>query len=160
MALSENSDFLTSVVQLFTEQGSDGFAEGIRILVNEAMVRERSAALRAEPDQRSEGRLGHANGYKDKTLSTRMGRITFDVPQVRGGLEFYPSTLDKDIRSEQALKVALAEMYVQGVSTRKVSAIVEQLCGTSISSAQVSACAAKLDVELSLWCARPLGLTP
>jgi putative transposase len=88
MALSENSELLTSVVQLFTEQGSDGFAEGIRILVNEAMVRERSAALRAEPYQRSEDRLGHANGYRDKTFSTRLGHITFDVPQVRGGLEF------------------------------------------------------------------------
>lgn len=160
MGHPENSDLLTTVVQLLTEQGSDGFAEGIRLLVNEAMVRERSSALRAEPYQRSDARLGHANGYKDKTLSTRVGRITFDVPQVRGGLEFYPSALDEGIRSEQALKVALAEMYVQGVSTRKVSAIVEQLCGTSVSSAQVSACAAKLDVELSLWRARPLGPTP
>jgi len=109
MAHPENSDLLTTVVQLLTEQGSDGFAEGIRLLVNEAMVRERSAALRAEPYQRSEGRLGHANGYKDKSLSTRVGRITFDVPQVRGGLEFYPSTLDKGIRSEQALKLAPTE---------------------------------------------------
>jgi transposase-like protein len=74
------------------------------------MVRARSSALRAKPHQRSEGRLGHANGYKDKTLSTRLGRITFDVPQVRGGLEFYPSTIDKGIRSEQARKVALTEM--------------------------------------------------
>jgi hypothetical protein len=119
MAHPENSDLLTTIVQLLTEQGSDGFAEGIRLLVNEAMVRERSAALRAEPYQRSEGRLGHANGYKDRTLSTRVGRITFAVPQVRGRLEFYPSTLDKGIRSEQALTVALAEMYVQGVSTPK-----------------------------------------
>ena len=64
-----------------TEQGSDGFANGICLLVKEAMVRGRSSALRAEPYQRSEGRLSHANGYKDKSLSTRVGRITFDVPQ-------------------------------------------------------------------------------
>ena len=160
MTHPENSDILSTVVQLLTEQGSAGFAEGIRLLVNEAMVRERSAALRAEPYQRSEARLGHSNGFKDKTLSTRVGKITFDVPQVRGGLDFYPSALEKGIRSEQALKVALAEMYVQGVSTRKVSAIVEQLCGTSVSSSQVSACAAKLDAELSLWRDRPLGPTP
>ena len=160
MAHPENSDLLNTVVQLLSEQGSGGFAEGIRLIVNEAMARERSSALHAEPYQRSEARLGHANGYKDKTLSTRVGRITFDVPQVRGGLEFYPSALEKGIRSEQALKLALAEMYVQGVSTRKVSAIVEQLCGTSVSSAQVSACAAKLDAVLSLWRARPLGSTP
>jgi len=160
MTHPENADILSTVVQLLTEQGSAGFAEGIRLLVNEAIVRERSVALRAEPYQRSEGRLGHANGFKDKTLSTRVGRITFDVPQVRGELGFYPSALEKGIRSEQALKVALAEMYVQGVSTRKVSAIVEQLCGTSVSSSQVSACAAKLDAELSLWRDRPLGPTP
>ena len=154
------SDLLDTVVQLLTEQGSHGFAEGIRLLVNEAMARERSVALRAEPYQRSDARLGQANGFKDKTLSTRVGRITFDVPQVRGGLEFYPAALEKGIRSEQALKLALAEMYVQGVSTRKVSAIVEELCGTSVSSTQVSACAARLDAELALWRARPLGQTP
>jgi len=67
-------------VQPLTEQGSDGFANGISLLVKEAMVRGRSSALRAEPYQRSEGRLGHANGYKDKSLSTRVGGITFDVP--------------------------------------------------------------------------------
>ena len=102
MTHPENSDILSTVVQLLTEQGSAGFAEGIRLLVNEAMVRERSAALRAEPYQRSEARLGHSNGFKDKTLSTRVGKITFDVPQVRGGLDFYPSALEKGIRSEQA----------------------------------------------------------
>ena len=83
MTHPENADILSTVVQLLTEQGSAGFAEGIRLLVNEAMVRERSAALRAEPYQRSEARLGHSNGFKDKTLSTRVGKITFDVPQVR-----------------------------------------------------------------------------
>lgn len=157
---SENPDLLSTVLQLLTEQGSSGFAEGIRILVNEAMLRERSNALHAEPYQRCEERLGHANGFKDKTLATRVGRITFKVPQVRGGPAFYPSSLEKGIRSEQALKLALAEMYVQGVSTRKVSTIVEDLCGSSVSSSQVSACAAKLDATLTLWRERPLGPTP
>ena len=62
----EKPYILSAVVQLLTEQGSAGFAEGIRLLVNEAMVRERSAALRAEPYQRSEARLGHSNGFKGK----------------------------------------------------------------------------------------------
>ena len=75
-------------------------------------------------------------------------------------MDFYPSALEKGIRSEQALKLALAEMYVQGVSTRKVSAIVEQLCGTTVSSTQVSQCAAKLDAELQAWRNRPLGAFP
>jgi len=82
------------------------------------------------------------------------------VPQVRGGIAFYPGASDKGVRSEQALKLALAEMYVQGVSTRKVAAIVEQLCGCSVSSTQVSHCAAQLDVELEAWRTRPLGLYP
>jgi transposase-like protein len=75
-------------------------------------------------------------------------------------LEFYPSALEKGVRSEQALKLALAEMYVQGVSTRKVSAIVEELCGTAVSSTQVSQCAAQLDAHLQTWRSRPLGAFP
>ena len=149
-------DLLTTVLQLLTEQGSSGFAEGIRILVDEAMRRERSAVLQALPYERTDSRKGLANGFKPKTLDTRIGPITFQVPQVRPGLAFYPSSLEKGVRSEQALKLALAEMYVQGVSTRKVSAIVEDLCGSSVSSAQVSNCAAKLDIELNTWRTRPL----
>jgi transposase-like protein len=153
-------ELLNTILQLLTDQGSQGFAEGLRLLVNEAMLRERSQALQAQPYERAEARKGHANGFKDKTLTTRLGDITFDVPQVRPGLEFYPSSLEKGIRSEQALKLALAEMYVQGVSTRKVAAIVEQLCGSSVSSTQVSKCAAKLDIELNAWRNRPLGSFP
>ena len=155
-----DTELLTTVMQLLTKEGSSGFAEGLRLLVNEAMVVERSAVLGARPYERSEARLGHANGFKPKTLATRLGAIEFRVPQVRGEVDFYPSSLEKGVRSEQALKLALAEMYVQGVSTRKVSAIVEELCGHSVSSTQVSQCAAKLDTELSSWRNRPLGACP
>jgi transposase-like protein len=148
------------VLQLLNDEGSEGFAEGLRLLVNEAMRAERSHALQAQPFERTDARLGHANGFKPKTLKTRMGPITFAVPQVRGEVEFYPSALEKGIRSEQALKLALAEMYVQGVSTRKVSAILEELCGTSVSSTHVSQCAARLDADLLLWRTRPLGSFP
>ena len=142
-------ELLNTILQLLTDHGATGgFAEGIRLLVNEAMRQERSHALQAQPYERTQTRQGHANGFKPKTLGTRLGPIQFRVPQVRGGLEFYPSALEKGVRSEQALKLALAEMYVQGVSTRKVSAIVEQLCGLSVSSTQVSQCAAKLDAHL------------
>ncbi len=85
---------------------------------------------------------------------------SFSVPQVRGQTEFYPSALEKGIRSEQALKLALAEMYVQGVSTRKVSAIVEELCGASVSSTHVSDFAKRLDAELQKWRERPLSRCP
>lgn len=156
MAHQNKSELLNTVLQLLTEEGTAGLAEGIRLLVNEAMAQERSQFLQAQPYERTESRQGHANGFKPKTLATRVGPIQFDVPQVRGDRNFYPSALEKGIRSEQALKLALAEMYVQGVSTRKVSAIVEELCGHSVSSTQVSQCAAKLDAQLEGWRNRPL----
>jgi putative transposase len=159
MTRQTKSDLLNQVLQLLTENGTDGLAEGLRLLINEAMLQERAQALQAHPYERTDSRTGHANGFKPKTLDTRLGPITFSVPKTRG-LSFYPSALDKGVRSEQALKLALAEMYVQGVSTRKVAAIVEQLCGTSVSSTQVSHCAAQLDVELEAWRTRPLGLYP
>jgi len=89
-----------------------------------------------------------------------MGTVELRIPQVRDGIDFYPSALERGVRSEQALTLAMAERYVQGVSTRKVSKIVEELCGHSVSSTQVSACAAKLDVPLQLWRERPLGACP
>ena len=85
-----------------------------------------------------------------------MGKVTFDIPQVRES-DFYPSSLEKGIRSERALKLALAEMYVQGVSTRKVAAITEQMCGFAVSSSQVSKATAELDEQLHAWRERPLG---
>jgi len=160
MAHHSDPDLLNNVLQLLTEQGHTGFAEGIRLLVNEAMRVERHQVLQAQPYERTDARKGYANGYKPKTLTSRVGPITFSVPQVRGETDFYPSALEKGIRSEQALKLAMAEMYVQGVSTRKVSAIVEELCGTSVSSSQVSACAKLLDAELQKWRERALGEFP
>lgn len=158
MAHPPESELLNTVLQLLTEQGSGGFAEGIRLLVNEAMRQERASVLQAQPYERTSARLGHANGYKSKTVASRLGPITFQVPQVRGDQEFYPSALEKGLRSEQALMLAMAEMYVQGVSTRKVSAIVEELCGSSVSSTQVSHCATRLDAHLQDWRERPLGV--
>jgi transposase-like protein len=128
----------------------------IQILVNEAMRIERERYVNAKPYERKEERRGHANGYKDKTVKTRVGEITFEVPQVREG-GFYPSALEKGMRSERALTLTLAEMYVQGVSTRKVSAITEQLCGTEVSASQVSRAAKLLDEMLETWRRRTLG---
>jgi len=140
-------------------QGFDVLPELIRIVINAAMQAERQQYLRAAPYQHSPDRRGHANGYKPKTVRTRLGEITLDVPQVREG-GFYPEALEKGQRSERALTLTLAEMYVQGVSTRKVTTIVEQLCGTSISSSVVSRAAALLDATLESWRNRPLGEFP
>src|SRR4029078_6246805 len=110
--------------------------------------------LGAAPYERSAERRDHANGYKDKTITSRVGQLHVAVPQVRNG-ESYPSSLEKGLRSERALKVAIAEMYVQGVSTRRVAAVVEKLCGTEISSTTVSRAAAELDGVLESWRTRP-----
>jgi transposase-like protein len=89
-----------------------------------------------------------------------MGQIELQVPQVRGEVEFYPSALDRGVRSERALKLAVAEMYVQGVSTRKVTEVMQRLCGLEVCSTDVSRSAALLDEELQQWRTRPLGQIP
>jgi putative transposase len=154
--LSENNQ-KNSAVQQILEQGLHGMAEALRLIIDEAMKIERSQALQAQPYERSEERRGYANGFKDKTVSTRLGKICFSIPQVRGDLDFYPSALEKGIRSERAFKLAIAEMYIQGVSTRKVTSILEELCGLQITSTQVSRATAQLDEELQKWRTRPLG---
>ena len=145
----------TAYLNQLTEQGLEGLPDMIRLLVNEAMQIERENFLQAKPYERSQDRQGHANGYKPKTVKTRVGEVTFDIPQVREG-GFYPQSLEKGMRSERALLLTLAEMYVQGVSTRKVAAITERLCGTQISASQVSRAAQQLDEELEAWRTRSL----
>lgn len=147
------------LMEQVAEQGLDGLPELIRIVINAAMQAERSEHLQAAPYEHNPERRGYANGYKPKTLRTRVGDISFAIPQVREG-GFYPEVLEKRLRSERALSLALAEMYVQGVSTRKVKAITEQLCGVSISSTAVSQAASQLDAELAKWRERPLGEYP
>ena len=142
--------------QDLAEKGLEAVPELLRVLINNVMQVERSKYLQAEEYERTEDRKGHANGYKPKTVRTRMGEITFAVPQVREG-GFYPAALEKGLRSERALVTTLAEMYVQGVSTRKVKAITEQLCGIEVSATQVSRAAAQLDEVLQEWRERPLG---
>ena len=149
----------TELVEQVQQQGLDVLPELIRVLLNHAMLAEREQHLHAEPYQRTIEREAHANGFKPKTMRTRVGDITFAVPQVREG-GFYPQALEKGLRSERALTLALAEMYVQGVSTRKVKAITEQLCGVSVSSSTVSQAAAQMDEELVKWRERPLGEYP
>lgn len=108
----------------------------MRVLINTAMQVERFNYLPAEEYKCTENRKGHANGFKPKTVKNRVEEITFAVAQVRGG-GFYPSALKKGPKSERALTLTLAEMYVEGVSTGKVKTITEQICGVEISSEQV-----------------------
>jgi transposase-like protein len=154
----QQSDFTlpAELLEQIAEQGFEALPDLIRIVINEAMRIERQQYLGVAPYQRSPERRGHGNGFKDHTERTRLGEITFAVPQVREG-GFFPQALEKGLRSERALTLSLAEMYVQGVSTRKVTAVVEQLCGSSVSSSQVSRAAALLDEKLEAWRNRPLG---
>jgi transposase-like protein len=150
------SNPLDLMIQVLEEYGFEGMANALQILVNEAMKIERSETLRADPYERTNERRGYANGFKPKTLATRIGQLELQVPQTRG-VEFYPKSLERGVRSERALKLAVAEMYVQGVSTRKVTEITQELCGLDVSSSQVSRCAKLLDEELQSWRERPLG---
>jgi hypothetical protein len=143
------------VVQALAEQGFDGMAQAMELLINECMKVERQQALGVGPYQRGEGRRGQANGFKPKRLKTRVGELALSVPQVRGA-KFYPTALERGSRSEKALRLALAEMYVQGVSTSKVTKITEELCGCEISSSDVSRATALLDEDLQKWRSRPL----
>ena len=164
MTYHDDSTLSATLLEQLTTSGMDALPELFRVLLNAAMQIERQKHLGAAPHERTEQRTGHANGYKDKTLATRLGQITVAVPQVRAvdgqGGGFYPQSLEKGTRSERALKLALAEMYVQGVSTRKVAAITEQLCGFEVSAGQVSRAAQELDGVLDAWRQRPLATCP
>ena len=160
MAHRQHGNAFDDAMELLIENGFDGMADVLQILLNEAMKIEREDALAAGAYQRTPDRKGYANGYKPKTVDTRMGRITVDVPQVRGDIEFYPSALEKGCRSERALKVAIAEMYVKGISTRRVTGVLEKMCGLDISSMQVSRASKMLDEELGKWRNRKLGEYP
>jgi transposase-like protein len=156
MTYREDFTLPAELLERVSKQGFDILPELIQVIINAAMQAERQQYLKAEPYQHTEERQGHANGFKPKTVHTRVGSITFSIPQVREG-GFYPEALEKGLRSERALLLALAEMYVQGVSTRKVKAVTEKLCGVAMSSTQVSHAAALLDTELEKWRNRPLG---
>jgi len=156
MAYETDYTLLEQVIQMLAANKDNKFSRVIETVVNEAMKLERTQALQAEPYERTDERTGYANGFKDKTLSLATGKVLLKIPQVRG-LEFYPSCIEKGIRSERSLKLAIAEMYVKGVSTRRVSDIVEILCGTEVSSSQVSRLAKELDAEVESWRASPIG---
>ena len=156
MAQHGENRSIDDALELLKENGFDGMAEAVTLLMNVAMAAERSEYLGARPYERSATRVGHANGFKDKTLKTRIGELPLKVPQTRD-CEFYPRSLERGLRSERALLVSIAEMYVQGVSTRRVKKIVEELCGMEVNSTQVSRAAAQLDKILLAWRERALG---
>lgn len=155
--MSQKKDnVIEDVMKLLIAYGPEKFKESMELVYNHAMQIERSVALQATPYERTADRQGYANGFKPKKLNTGLGTLDLQIPQVRGDIDFYPSSLERGSRSEKALKLALVEMYIQGVSTRKVTAITEKLCGLNISSTQVSRLSMELDEQLQAFRERPL----
>ena len=137
-------------------QGDSGLARLLEQVLNQVLEAQVSEHLGAERYERTDERQGCRNGVRPRKLTTRVGQLTLRVPQVREG-QFSPELFARYQRSEQALVLALMEMVVNGVSTRKVSAITEELCGTSFSKSTVSALCARLDPLVAAWNERPLG---
>jgi putative transposase len=124
--------------------------EIVERVVQQILEAEMSEHIGAAPYERVEGRTGHRNGHKPRTLRTRVGTLNLLVPQDREGT-FSTRLFSRYQRNEKALVLALMEMYVEGVSTRKVKEITEELCGISFSKSLVSELAGSLDSELGAW---------
>ena len=144
------------VTEIVNNTGIEGLSEACSFLMNEIMQIQRQNHLGVAPYERSANRTDYANGFKPKTVKTGMGQLDLQVPQTRSA-SFYPSALEQGVRASRALYMAVTEMYVTGVSTRRVSKITEKLCGMEISSGQVSKLTAKLDDELEKWRNRAIG---
>lgn len=156
---TENKEF-SEILEVLLEDGLDGMPRVFEMLMNMAMKIERNRALRAEPYERTDERKGYANGFKPKHLKSRVGMLNLQIPKVRDGVSFYPASLERGLRSDRALLLGIAEMYLNGVSTRKVTNILEELCGLEITSSEVSRATAMLDKELDAWRNRSLGESP
>lgn len=127
----------------------------IQTVVQQVLEAEMDEALGAGKSERTEGRLGYRSGYYGRTLVTRVGKLELRVPQDRQG-RFRTEVFERYQRSEKALVGALTEMYVQGVSTRKVKAVTEELCGHEVSASTISRMNQSLDEELEKFAKRQL----
>lgn len=154
MTKSEFKRKLPDVKALFSEQ-QDLLKQMLREVMQEMLEQEMTDALGAAKGERAASRLGYRSGYYERSLITRVGKLELRVPQDRQG-HFSTQIFERYQRSEKALVSALAEMYVQGVSTRKVKAITEELCGHSFSASAISAVNKTLDESLDRFAKRRL----
>ena len=136
-------------------ENPEGLREVIRVVMQEVLEAEMEETLGAEKGERTPDRLGYRSGSYGRTLITRVGKLELRVPQDRQG-RFSTELFERYQRSERALVATLAEMYVQGVSTRKVKAITEELCGHAFSASSISAINKQLDESLAAFANRPL----
>lgn len=133
----------------------DSLKELLREVLQEVLEQEMAEAIGAEKGERSPGRLGYRSGYYSRALVTRVGKLELRIPQDRQG-QFSTQIFERYQRSEKALVSALAEMYIPGVSTRKVKAITEELCGHAFSASAISAVNKTLDESLERFAQRLL----
>src|SRR5437763_6523499 len=140
------------------ERDEDFVRAAVEMLVQAALEAEMSEAIGAEKGERTAARLSYRSGYYSRSLVTRVGTLELRVPQDRAG-RFSTELFERYQRSEKALVAALAEMYVQGVSTRKVKAVTETLCGHSFSASSISQINKSLDANLKAFAERRLGET-
>ena len=158
MATQESIDGILDCLQgLFSNK--DGLRRVLETVLNIGMREEVSVHLGADPHARSDGRRGYRNGTKPRTLATRAGELALSVPQVRECEPYHPSMFARWQRSERALLVACGEMYFQGVSTRNVQNVLQEMCGLDVSSMTVSRVAAELDEKLTAFRSRRLDHT-
>lgn len=140
------------MVQLLILEKEKAFPKILAAIYDQAMIAEREAHLCAGSYERSESRDGYANGFKPRSLQTRVGRLSLHIPQVRGSnTKFYPKCLDRGTRSERAIMLTAAEMYIHGVSTRRVEAVFQAMGIDNYSAEQVSNASKILDEELIKW---------
>ena len=141
---------------LFTADGKDeAFAALVSTILNQVLSAQASEQVGAQPYERSDERRAYRNGYRARQMHTRVGTLLLTVPRLRNG-EFSTELFQRYQRSEQALVLAMIEMVVTGVSTRKVTAITEELCGSSFSKSTVSALCMALDPAVTAFRYRPL----
>src|SRR5699024_5138147 len=126
------------------------------IILNEYMKKERDDYLKVSSHERSEARVDYRNGFYDRELMMNVGKVTLRVPRTRNG-EFNTSVFEKYRRTEKSLLLAMVEMVVNGVSTRKVTNIVEKLCGETVSKSMVSSLTESLQGEVEAWNQRNLS---
>ena len=134
----------------------EGMQKLLTQVLNQVLEEQRTEHLQADHHERSDDRKGYRNGYTPRKIATRVGTLTLRVPRVRNG-DFSPEMFERYQRSEQALVLSLMEMVINGVSTRKVKKVTEELCGTSFSKSTVSRLCAKLDPIVESWNNRPLN---
>jgi len=142
---------------LFTKDGrDDAFSKLLETILNQVLLGQSTEQLGAAPYERTEDRTAYRNGFRERDLTTRIGTITLRVPRHRNG-EFSTSMFERYQRSEQALVLAMIEMVINGVSTRKIEIVTEELCGKSFSKSTVSSLCQRLDPIVEAFRNRPLN---